>query len=141
MSVRKRTWTTRKGETKEAWVVDYSVNGFRHIETFARKKDADAREAQVTVDVGKGIHIAPSKSPTVAAAGELWIKDVEGRLERATVESYRQHLDQHVVPYIGALKLSQLSVPVVRQFMEKRKHKLQRFGMSKRLNSRKFLRR
>ena len=68
MSVRKRKWLTRNGEAKEAWIVDYSVNGSRHIETFERKKDADAREAQVTVDVGKGIHIAPSKSPTVAQA-------------------------------------------------------------------------
>ena len=27
MSVRKRTWTTRKGERKEVFVVDYAVNG------------------------------------------------------------------------------------------------------------------
>jgi len=25
MSVRKRVWTTRKGERKEAWIVDYAV--------------------------------------------------------------------------------------------------------------------
>ena len=32
MSVRKRTWTTRKGEMKEAWVVDYAdQNGKRHL--------------------------------------------------------------------------------------------------------------
>jgi hypothetical protein len=42
MSVRKRKWTTRSGETKEAWIVDYSQDGERHIETFKRKKDADA---------------------------------------------------------------------------------------------------
>jgi len=66
MSVRKRKWTTRKGEAREAWIVDYTANGSRHIETFERKKDADAREAQVTVDVGKGVHTAASKSMTVA---------------------------------------------------------------------------
>ena len=119
MSVRKRQWTTRKGEQKEAWIVDYSIGGSRHIETFARKKDADAREAQITVDTGKGIHIAPNKTPTVAEASEMWLKDAEGRLERATVESYRQHVDQHIRPYVGPLKLSQLSVPAVRNFMDK----------------------
>jgi integrase len=52
MSVRKRTWTTPKGETREAWVVDYTDQaGERHIETFDRKKDADARQACVKVDV------------------------------------------------------------------------------------------
>jgi len=119
MSVRKRTWTTRKGEAKEAWIVDYSVNGSRHIETFTRKKDADAREAQVTVDVGKGVHIAANKSITVAEAAEKWISDAKDRLEAATVESYQQHIDQHILPYLGQVKLSVLTVPIVRDFMDK----------------------
>ena len=42
MSVRKRSWTTRKGEMKEAWIVDYAdQEGDRHIRTFDRKKEAD----------------------------------------------------------------------------------------------------
>jgi len=85
MSVRKREWTTRSGERREAWIVDYAVNGSRHLKTFERKKDADGYEAQVSVDVGKGIHIAPSKSVTVAEAGDRWIKACEAdELERAT---------------------------------------------------------
>ena len=119
MSIRKRTWVTRKGETKEAWIVDYSVKGSRHIETFARKKDADAREALVKVDVSKGIHIAPSKSATVADAGELWIKACEGdKLERASVEAYRQHLRLHIVPFLGNFRLAHLTVPVIRKFKD-----------------------
>jgi hypothetical protein len=52
MSVRKRTWVPSKGERKEAWIVDYAdQQGDRHIETFARKKDADAHQATVRVDV------------------------------------------------------------------------------------------
>jgi integrase len=118
MAVRKRKWTTSKGEQKEAWIFEHAIDGVRKYETFERKKDAEARQAQVTVDVGKGVRIAPNKV-TVAEAGELWIKDAEGRLERATVETYRQHLDQHIKPFLGSLKLSQLSVPGVRNFMDK----------------------
>ena len=52
MSVRKRSWTTAMGEIKEAWIVDYTdQDGDRHIETFKRKKEADAFHAQVCVDV------------------------------------------------------------------------------------------
>ena len=52
MSVRKRAWTTRRGERREAWIVDYvDQDGGRHIETFERKKDADAYHGTVTVDV------------------------------------------------------------------------------------------
>jgi integrase len=119
MSVRKRVWTTRKGETKEAWIVDYAVNGERHIETFPRKKDADAREAQVTVDVGKGIHIAPNKTPTVKDAGDKWIEACKAEeLEEATIAAYEQHLRLHIVPHLGTLRLAQLTVPVIRQFRD-----------------------
>jgi integrase len=118
MAVRKRTWTTSKGEQKEAWIFEHAIDGRRHIETFALQKEAKKRQAEVTVDIGKGLHVKPNKV-TVAEAGELWIKDAAERLERATVESYRQHLDQHIKPFIGSLKLSQLSVPGVRGFMDK----------------------
>jgi len=78
MSVRKRKWTTRNGEAKEAFIVDYTdQDGDRHIRTFDRKKDADAHHATVTVDVRQGLHSAPSKSATVAEACETWIKRVE----------------------------------------------------------------
>ena len=57
MSVRKRRWTTRGGEAKEAWVVIYTgQSGSRHLKTFDRKKDADAYHATVRVDVKAGIH-------------------------------------------------------------------------------------
>jgi hypothetical protein len=39
VSVRKRTWTTRLGEAREAWIVDYTdQQGRRHIRTFDRKE-------------------------------------------------------------------------------------------------------
>ena len=63
MSVRKRKWTTRSGEAKEAWIVDYfDQQGARHIHTFARKKDADEYHDKVKVDVRQGIHTAASKT-------------------------------------------------------------------------------
>ena len=57
MSVRKRAWTTSRGEKKEAWVVDYAdQQGARCLKTFARKRDADAYEATVRVNVRAGVH-------------------------------------------------------------------------------------
>ena len=70
MAIRKRSWITAKGERREAWVVDYADRqGDRHIETFTTKREASSHEAQVKVDMRAGIHVAPSKSPTVALAG------------------------------------------------------------------------
>jgi integrase len=108
MSVRKRTWTTKNGETKEAWIVDYAdQQGERHIQTFDRKKEADELHATVKVDVRKGIHTPHSKSLSVAEAAEDWIKyvELEGR-ERSTIEHYRNHVDHHINPRLGRERLS-----------------------------------
>ena len=63
------------------------------------------------------MHVPDSQSITLAEAGELWLASCEAAgLERTTLDYYRQHLDLHIVPLIGAVKLSQLSVPAVRAF-------------------------
>ena len=119
MSVRKRTWTTAKGEKKEAWIVDYvDQDGDRHIETFKRKKEADAFHAQVGVDVRAGTYTAPSKSITVKEAAEDWIKSValEGR-EVSTLAQYRQHA-VHINSRIGNVKLAQLTAPGINKFRD-----------------------
>jgi len=110
MSVRKRTWTTRKDEVRTAWVVDYvDRQGDRHIQTFSLKKDAVARHDEVKVDVRSGVHVAASKSLTVSEAGEIWIKagELDG-LEAGTLLQYRGHL-KHILPALGRVKLSDLT--------------------------------
>jgi integrase len=121
MSVRKRAWTTSKGEQKEAWIVDYvDQAGKRHLKTFAKKKAVDSFAATAKVEVRAGVHTADSESVTVSKAGKLWIETCErAGLERATVDAYRQHLRLHIEPYLGNLKLSQLSAPAVREFEDK----------------------
>lgn len=120
MSVRRRRWTTARGVPKEAWVVDYTdQHGTRHIKSFERKKDADAYHSTVRVEVRCGTHTADSGSITVSEAGVLWIATCkQSGLERATIENYQQHLNLHIVPYIGAIKLSQLSAPLMRAFQD-----------------------
>jgi integrase len=121
MSVRKRAWTTPSGEPREAWIVDYTdQRGTRHIKTFARKKDADAYHASVGVDVRAGIHTADRASVTITEAGRLWIESGEAAaLERTTLEQYQQHLDLHISPLLGTVRLSQLTAPMVRAFEDR----------------------
>ena len=98
MAVRKRIWTTRKGEAREAWVVDYTDHaGKRRFETFIRKGEADSRAAIIKVELGKGRHVALDSKATVADIAESWIRRVEaeGR-ERSTLAQYRQHLNLHI---------------------------------------------
>jgi integrase len=121
MSVRKRIWKGPGGEPREAWVVDYvDQHGDRHLKTFAKKRDAEAHHAIVGVAVRAGVHTADSKSVTVARAAELWLESCEAAgLERATIAAYRQHADLHITPILGTLRLSQLTVPLVRGFEDR----------------------
>ena len=69
------------------------------------------------IDVSRGTHTPESRSITVAEAAQLWLTSCENHnLERSTLTQYRQHIELHIVPYLGRVKLSQLSVPLVRDF-------------------------
>jgi integrase len=118
MSVRKREWTTRGGEAKQAWIVDYTADGRRHIETFKRKKDADAYAQQVGVDIRAGTHTPPSRSITVAEAADDWVASgVADKLEPATIAQYRQ-LAHHITARIGKLRLAGLTAKRATGFRE-----------------------
>lgn len=120
MSVRKRTWTTN-GETKQAWVVDYTdQHGDRHLKTFERKRDADAHHDEVSTSVRAGTRTADSKSIAVSEAAKLWLASCEAvGLEQSSIASYRQTVELRIVPNLGTLRLSQLPVPRVRAFEDK----------------------
>ncbi len=118
MSVRKREWTTPKGEQKAAWVVDYrDAAGKRRLKTFTKKKEADAFAATASVEVREGVHVADSATITIEEAGKFWLKsgDAAG-LERTTMDQRRQHLNLHIVPLAGTVKLTKVTVPWVRVF-------------------------
>jgi integrase len=120
MAVRKRSWVTRAGEHRKAWIVDYAdAAGVRRIETFARRRDADARAAAIDVDLRRGVHTAVTASPTVAQAAQDWLAAValRGR-ERATLKGYREHVELHINPTLGTMKLAALTTPKVVAFCE-----------------------
>jgi integrase len=118
--IRKRSWTNGRGEQQTAWLVDYrDGGGARRSKQFARKKEADAWATRAAWQVSQGVHTPESQSITVEAAAKLWIAraEAEGR-ERSTVKQYRELARLHIVPLIGAEKLSRLSMPAVEAFRD-----------------------
>ena len=117
MSIRKRVWLTR-GQERMAWVVDYKdQHGKRCHKTYKTKKKATAGALKLLLEVSGGTHTPDSASITVKEAGERWIAQARhDGLERSTVTQYRQHLDLHIGPFIGAKKLSRLTIPMVKDF-------------------------
>jgi integrase len=119
-TIRKRNWTGSDGEARQAWLVDYRDGaGARRSKQFARKRDAEVWQTRAAWQVSQGVHTPDSQSITVEAAAKLWIAraEAEGR-ERSTVKQYRELARLHIVPLIGAEKLSRLSMPAVEAFRD-----------------------
>ena len=124
MSVRKRAWTTSAGVERSAFVVDYTdQRGKRNLRTFDTMKAAKAYAATVSIEIRDGVHTADAASITVAEAGLLWLQTADrNELERTTVDQYRQHLEFHIKPYLGGVKLARLTAPMVRDFEDRLIH-------------------
>lgn len=119
-TVRKRSWTTPKGERKEAWRVRYvDQHGKSRTRQFDLKRDADAFRIKAEGEVAAGVHTADSTSITVGEAAGIWIKNAEAAgLDRGTLKSYREMADLHIKPLLGTEKLSRLSAPKVVAFAD-----------------------
>jgi integrase len=121
MSVRKRTWLNANGSKGQAWVAEYTDHeGKRRLRTFETKQQADSFHVGVTGELRAGTHVPDSQSVTVAEAGRLWLNRCEADgLEQSTVDYYQQHLDRHIIPVIGMVKLSRLTMPMLTTFQDK----------------------
>lgn len=115
-SIRKRTLPSGKVR----WLAGYSDGGGRRrFRQFETKKEADAFLVQARNQVATGVHTPDSVSPTVAEAGEMWLKRCErDKLEATTLRQYRTHLTLHIAPRIGGMKLSRITAPAVNAFVD-----------------------
>jgi integrase len=111
--------SVRRQRTTGSWIVDYvDQAGRRHTKSFEKKRDADQYHSTVNVDVRRGLHVPDSQSVFVAEAARLWLQTTAS-LERSTRAQYTQHVNLHIIPLLGAVKLSHLTLATVRGFEDK----------------------
>lgn len=127
-SVRKRTWTTAKGESKSACCVDFvDQAGQRQRKQFSTKKAADAFRIQVEGQIAIGTYRADAAKTTVKDVAEQWLTACETRqrrgqrMEKATLEDYRGHVNRFILAAGGlaGVKLNALSGKAVRDFRDR----------------------
>lgn len=116
MGIRKRTLPSGNS----VWLAEYRDGaGKRRFKQFDKRKDADDFLLTARGQVRSGVHVAASQSITISKAADLWIERAENeKLEASTIASYKQHRDIHIVPAIGATKLSTMTVPNVQAFAD-----------------------
>lgn len=121
---RKRTWTNADGTVSTAYSVSYlDRSGNRRRRQFKKKKAADEFAATVVAAVRSGEYVPDTV--TVARACDRWLEACEkGRNGREPVEPhtlrvYKLFAEQHIKPFIGALKLTDLTAGRVKEFRDK----------------------
>jgi integrase len=125
MSVRKKI-VKSNGEEITWWLADYKDgSGKRHQERFKRKAEAEAHEEKSKVAIRAGNYVAIDHNVTVADAAQVWLKRVEangmrhrGPVEFATLRQYKQHVNLHIVPRVGAIKLAKLTDKTIEGFRD-----------------------
>jgi integrase len=118
-TIRKRTLPSGK----TVWLAGYvDGGGKRRFRQFPTKKEADGFLTRARSEVASGVHVPESQSVTVGQAADDWLKSAEeAELERSTLVHYRAHVNEHIRPLIGGLKVSQVTTPRVYAFADELK--------------------
>lgn len=135
-TVAKRQWKSPGGETKEGWVVRWSDPARRDIKTgkpkryqkaFDQKKLGDKYRLRVETEIEKGIHTPNSQSLTVLEACKRYIERCEQRhlrderMARTTLEQTRYFTNKHILPFLGGLKLTQVTPAALQNWVDRLK--------------------
>ena len=86
--------------------------------SFTGKTQKEVREKMqaAAVEVNQGTYTAPSRL-TVGQWLDIWQRDYLGSLKPCTVRTYRAAISNHILPAMGAVKLSELHPHTVQGFI------------------------
>ena len=76
---------------------------------FATRKEAQAAMAKVMVSVEEKSYVAPSRLTVREYLTREWLPAIEFTVRPTTYRSYVQHVQFHIVPHIGSLRLEKVS--------------------------------
>ena len=110
---------TKNGKTYESWRCRYSLpDGTRHEKKFSTQAEAQAYLTRVLADIQNGDYLEPSKM-TVSQWLDSWLDDYCGHLKYNCLKSYKSHIETHLKPGIGKIKLTDLNAAQIQKFINK----------------------
>jgi integrase len=109
----KRFWVERRPKVK----CPKCGGGLRETEErrretkagFASQKECQATMNKLLVAVDQQIYTSPTKASLREYLTKEWLPAVKATIRPSTYNSYVQHVECHVVPHIGSLKLAKLT--------------------------------
>jgi integrase len=76
---------------------------------FHSRKEAQAAMAKVMVSVEQRSYVAPSKTSVREYLSKEWLPAICSTVRPTTYRSYEQHVQFHITPHIGSLKLEKVN--------------------------------
>ena len=121
-SIRKKT-VIRNGKEYTYWEARVTVGrdpgtGRQLQRSFTGKTQAEVRKKMqaAAVAVDEGTYTAPQRL-TVGQWADIWQRDYTGGLKPATAAIYRNNLNNHIKPALGAVRLADLHPHTVQSFV------------------------
>ena len=120
-TIRKKT-VTRNGTEYTYWearcTVGYDPGTGRQIQksiTGKTQKEVAQKLKQMSLDVDNGTYQEPSKM-TVGEWLDIWLETYLGGVRPYTVLNYTQHVNNHIKPALGMVRLNKLNTHTIQQF-------------------------
>lgn len=112
-NIRKKT-ITRNGKAYTYWEARYTAGydpgtGKQIQKSISGKTQKEVRQRlqQITTAIDDGTYSQPSKM-TIGQWLDLWHKEYLGSVKQATVAHYGSHIETHLKPALGAVRLTEL---------------------------------
>jgi hypothetical protein len=105
------------------YVLDfYDQYGKRHWETVGTiRKAADERLAQRVLEIkGNGFVSLKSRNVNFAEIAAQWLQSREGKIRPSTINQYENHLQNHLLPFFGPVKVWQIDLPRIDAYIRKK---------------------
>ncbi len=80
------------------------------------QKEVRQKMTQAVAALDEGTYFEPQKI-TVKQWLETWLAEYTGDVKDSTRTSYRQHMNNHIIPALGAVKLSELTPTACQKFI------------------------
>ena len=99
-----------------SWEGRYTIPGMSTPKSVYGKTQGEVRKklTAATAALDEGIYFEPSKA-SVSKWLDTWLKEYTGHLKPYTIRNYESKVKNHIKPYIGAVKVCDLTPVMVQQ--------------------------
>lgn len=109
----------KNGKTYESWRCRYSLpDGTRKEKKFRSEAAAQKFLTDILHDIQNGTFIEPS-SMTVSQWLDVWLEEYCGHLKYNCMKSYKTHVETHIKPELGKIKLTDLNAAEIQRFINR----------------------